>query len=254
MGKLIKYELRKARTAYGIMLAAIIALQTYFLVSVARDSTPNTITAAILLAVTAYACAIVIFVLGVTTYSNELKQKTSYLIFMTPHSPIVIMLSKLVYTLISTVFFGGLLAAIAYYDINLLAREFEDFLSLYRIIEHFAVEYGISLARVYATIGLSLVTILLNVLCAVVVAYFAITLSATILQKRQGNAIISMILYVAIISGLTALTRSYTDTQAIFNGEKSFQSALLPNILQCVAVIALSLSASGWLLEKKVSL
>ncbi len=254
MFNLIKYELRKVRTTYAVLLGCILLLEGYFLGSIASKAEVHMLVSAILLMVVAYVCAIIVFVMGVTAYSSELKQKTSYLIFMTPHSAASVMCAKMLYSVVSALFFGGILAVLGWWDFKLLMAEYGEYITMYEFLEMFVAEAGVSLPQLYATVGLSLITVLLNILCALVVAYFAITLSATILQQRKGRGFITLLIYFAINFCLTKLAETYTDPDAVLRGFEDMLPALLPNILQCAAVIAASIFGSAWLLEKKVSL
>ena len=100
MLKLVKYELRKNRTALLVLLAIAAALEAYFLISIAREASEDVYTAIALLTLLFACVSFAVFILGVSSYSGELKRKSSYLIFMTPNSALAVVISKLLFTLV----------------------------------------------------------------------------------------------------------------------------------------------------------
>ena len=131
MLKLLKYEFRKAQSAFLTLLGLTAALELYFLYALYQRKEDHMAISMVLLVLCAYAVAIFVFVRGVTSYSGELKSKSSYLIFLTPNSTLKIMGSKYLYTFVNGLFFAALFAVLAGFDFLLgLQRfgEYEDFL------------------------------------------------------------------------------------------------------------------------------
>lgn len=254
MLKLMKYELRKARTAYGILLAAFIALQAYFMISLHADSEGNIIASALLLFVAAYVTAIVVFVMGITNFSNELKQKSSYLIFMTPNSALKIMLAKMLFAILSATVFGGGIAALGLWDIGMLAEHYGEYLPIYELFKEFLAQTGADLNEIYLLIGFALADVFLSLMCALVVAYLAVALSATVLQQKKARGIITAVIYFAILTGLEKLSGLYIDPDAVLSSITDLTYALIPMCIQNTVVVIACLFGSAWLLEKKVSL
>ena len=124
MLKLVKYELRKNRTALLVLLAIAAALEAYFLISIAREASEDVYTAIALLTLLFACVSFAVFILGVSSYSGELKRKSSYLIFMTPNSALAVIISKLLFTLVLAVLFSALALA-------LLAVDMPIFLDVY---------------------------------------------------------------------------------------------------------------------------
>ena len=110
MLKLMKYEFRKMRTTLLAMLAGLIALQIGFVVGTHTDN--NTVVIVCLSLITLLTSLVYAYIIlaGMASYSRELKDKSGYLIFMTPVSPLGIVLSKLLFTalaaLVATATFG----------------------------------------------------------------------------------------------------------------------------------------------------
>ena len=112
MGKLIKYELRKNLGMLIAMLSTIGAVEIYFLLSLAADKESHVVVSAFLMPIGCFLIALLVFILGVTSYSRELSQKSSYLLFMTPHSTLSIISSKVLYTVVLGVGFAALLGGL----------------------------------------------------------------------------------------------------------------------------------------------
>ena len=99
MLKLVKYELRKNRT--GAVGAAggdrrhrgLLPHQHR-----ALEADTDVIVSLSLLTFAMAASSLAVFIFGVSSYSGELKRKSSYLIFMTPNSTLAVIVSKLLFT------------------------------------------------------------------------------------------------------------------------------------------------------------
>ena len=126
MLKLVKYEFRKARSALLALLGIAAVLEVYFLASLYSNQEDNMVVAGVLLFFCAYAAAIFVFVRGVTSYSGELKNTSSYLIFMTPNSTLKIMGSKYLYTFVNGLFFTVLFAVLTAVDAALALRQYGE--------------------------------------------------------------------------------------------------------------------------------
>ncbi len=254
MFKLIKYEVRKSRAALGILLAAIIALEAYYLISLSADSYGNTVTAAVLLAVSGFAAAIAVFAVGIASYSNELKQKTSYLIFLTPNSSLAIMAAKTLFTLFAALVFGGLLGGLCVLDLKLLLERYNEMTSFYEMIDSFLQSQNINLSQFYLLVGFTAANVLVQVIGYLVVAYFAVTFSATVMQQKKGRGFVTVLVYLLILFGLNRLSSLWVRGVDAFENVRQLVRALVPELIQNAVVILLSLFGSAWLLDKKVSL
>ena len=123
MLKLVKYELRKNRTA--ILVAAGDRVRRWRPISSSaspRESASDVYVAiALLTLLFALRLAFAVFILGVSSYSGELKRKSSYLIFMTPNSALAVVISKLLFTLALAILFPALALALLAVDMPILS-------------------------------------------------------------------------------------------------------------------------------------
>lgn len=254
MCRLIKYELRKSRAAFGVLALAILALEAYYLISVRTDSEGNIATACILLAVSGFATGITIFVLGITTYSNELKQKTSYLIFMTPNNALSVIAAKLLYTILTTFVFTALLGGFCVMDMRLLLEHYGELTEFYQLIDEMLVQAGINLSEFYLLVGFNAASIFLGLISALVTAYLAVTFSATIMQNRKGRGWVTFALYALLIFAQNRVSALYTDPDMTYSTIRDLTHALAPGAIQSLVVILVCWFGSAWMLERKVSL
>lgn len=122
MGKLLKYELRKNCLALAVLLIVMAVLEGVFLVSTLAGGAVGVFMSMLLFALLALAISVTVFALGVSTYSRELSQKSSYLAFMIPRRPIAIVSAKLLFTLLAGVVFSALYAALMAVNFPVMMR------------------------------------------------------------------------------------------------------------------------------------
>ena len=254
MLKLVKYELRKNRTAILVLLAIAAALEAYFLISIAREASED-VYAAIALLTLLFACvSFAVFILGVSSYSGELKRRSSYLIFMTPNSALAVVISKLLFTLALAILFSALALALLAVDMPIFLDAYGEWEGYYVLFEQLLSQQGVALGEIISGFLLTVAQLFLQILSYVGVAYLAITISATILNSRKGRGFLSFALFCAIVYGLSCISGLYVYNALESGFTVSYVRLLLPSLLQSALVVALSAFLSAWLLKKHVSL
>lgn len=254
MLKLIKYELRKNRTALLVMLAILAAVEVYFLGSMAAESDNDVFASLTLMFLGFFAVAFAVFILGVTAYSGELKRKSSYLIFMTPHGTLAIVASKLLFTLVIGLLFSALVVAMLTVNMPMIAQRYGEWRGFYNLFDQMLLQQGVNLGEIVAGLVLTILQFFLNVLSVVGVAYFSVTLSATILQSRKGRGLLSFLLFAFISYALMYVSGLYVTTEFVDGNTAVYVRSLAPTILQSAVVLLASLFGSAWMLKKHVSL
>ena len=255
MFKLIKYEFRKNMSGMGVMAGIMAAAQLYFMYAafIANDRDKASMGALFLL-VGAMVCFFMVFVLGIATYSRELSNKTSYLVFMTPNSAIKIIGSKLLYIFFNGAIVLAVIGLLGMADWTILARMWNEELSLLQLIISMLPVAGVDTLQILYTLLAIVIQFLVSFFMAVTLAYMSITATATILQNRKGKGIISVVLYVLMIVGINKLggllPRLYDSprnmSQVILSG--------LPATMFFLLIIIGAVTATAGLLEKHVSL
>ena len=254
MLKLVKYELRKNRTALLVLLAIAAALEAYFLISIAREASEDVYTAIALLTLLFACVSFAVFILGVSSYSGELKRKSSYLIFMTPNSALAVIISKLLFTLVLAVLFSALALALLAVDIPIFLDVYGEWEGYYMLFEQLLLQQGVALGEIISGFLLTVAQLFLQILSYVGVAYLSITLSATILQCRKGRGLVSFLLFVGIVFVLSRISGLYVRETFEMSATGFYVQALAPTLLQSVLVLIVSTILSAWLLKKHVSL
>ena len=247
MLKLIKYELRKNRTALLIVLAILVAVEVYFLGSMAAESDNDVFASLTLMFLGFFAIAFAVFIIGVTAYSGELKRKSSYLIFMTPHGTLAIVASKLLFTLVIGLLFSAV-------NMPLIAERYGEWRGYYNLFDQILLQQGVDLGQIIAGLVLTILQFFLNILSVVGVAYFSVTLSATILQSRKGRGLLSFLFFALFSYALMYVSGLYVRTEFVNGTTTVYFETLAPAILQSAIVLLASLFGSAWLLKKHVSL
>ncbi len=275
MFKLVKYEFRKARAATLALLGIAAALEIYFLASLYLSDTQDGVAiSGMLLFVCAYAAAIFVFVRGVTSYSGELKSKSSYLIFMTPNSSLKIMGSKYVYTFFNGVLFAALFGALFALDMALMLDVMGELSSFLQALQAALSLYGVYLGQFGASAVFMLAYLLLSVMSTFAAAYFAITVGHTLFRDKKWRWLPSLLLFFALTWAIAAICDQFPTPMEMGQVEAVFESgsaavrvqttaelltsqvvpALLPTMGVCLASILLSLFGCAALLDRRVSL
>ncbi len=271
MLKLMKYEFRKNRALLLVILGIIAALEIYFLFcakAAARQTLINTpanydygperslLVSISLLTAASFGTALAVFIMGVSGYSRELNQKTSYLLFMTPKSALAIVGAKLLFTLIAGVAFAALLMGLASVDfpimLDSIGREWRGY---YNMLDVFMAQNDLSLTGALLTIAFFVCVVFLSVISTVGIAYLAITLSATFMRGKKGHALISVLLFALLVWANSRLTNMFIDTSSIdLENIHDLIRLVTPQIAQDVCVLALSIFACAWMLKRRVDL
>lgn len=276
MLKLLKYEFRKGLTGLLIMLGVTAALEGYFLYGLyinAEDGWHAAL-AAMLLAFMTMAMSIFVLIRGVTSYSGELKSRSAYLIFMTPHSTLKIVASKFLYTFVLGLLMAVLYGALGLLDVGLLLEKFGELGEVITLIEESMAEMGFHLNQYVFAVVLGLLLVMLYALSFCAAAYLAVTISHTLFRDKGWRWVAALLLFwglMQLVSAVYGLFASPFDAlvyqtapglakvSAAYNVQltpelKELLPVLLPHALTSVGVILVSLFGCAWMLEKKVSL
>ncbi|MGN1085283.1 MAG: hypothetical protein ACI4QX_09765, partial [Lachnospiraceae bacterium] len=189
---------------------------------------------------------------SIITFSNDLKTKQSYMLFLTPRNMFQIVGAKIVVTIIQIVGVGCAFAAIAIGDVFLVCSKFgtvQDFLDGMRSFFQGLTGVEIRLIEVVYVI----LMVLIAWLVFITMAMFAITLSTTLFANKKYKGVISVIIYFALewlvgkVAGLLVPTGFLEGDYLVVNTEAWAYIGLY------TAVLVLDFVGTALLLEKKVS-
>lgn len=274
MLKLIKYEFRKNMTAIFVLLGLTVALEGYFLYAMHAMDEVHLVLSIFGLMMCAYAAVIYVLVTGVTTYSRELKDRSAYLIFMTPNSALKIMGSKFLYAFVNALLFAVLYAGLAATDILMLTEKAGELDDMISSINELMLEYGIHLDQIAFAVLVMAAYMMLSILSFMALTYLAVTLSHTLFRDKKWRGFASLVIFFGLnwlVGQLNGLLPSamdvlvYTEAPGVaaITAQYGIQTtatiedvllAMLPQAGVSLGVILVSLFGCAWMLEKKVNL
>ncbi len=254
MLKLVKYEYRRNLTGIVAMLGMIALLEGFFLVAIERHELNWVISASMLLFTAAMFSVLGLLIYSVALYSRELNAKTSYLTFMTPNSAYKILGAKLLAALLLGIFFAFVLGGLAVWDFELVRFAYPEIdlmgFMMQRLLESSSSPEIMNILTTVAMLGIEF---LVTFFSTVIIAYLAITLSATVLQNKRLKGLLSFILFLVIIVALNYGTSLMSAGRRYW----TLREMVIADIPQFAVYLAVSVGAfwlSAWLLDKKVSL
>jgi len=259
MLKLMKYEFRKMRTTLLIMLAVLIATQAGFAIGNLTDREGLSMACVLLTTILTSVAYAYVMISGLVSYSRELKDRTGYLLFMTPVRPIGIVASKLMFTVLAAVcvaiLFGGCAVLDYKYTLDLLGFTRADWAELSISFRVMFADAGMTLTQVVLMGVYIVISMLIEMITTLCTAYLAMTVSATVMNNRKGfwRGVVSFALFVCLTlfigwSGSKLLSPDkVADTDAL-------AKLLGVSALFSAAVSCLFAFISAALLKRRVSL
>lgn len=255
MFKLTKYELRKTRTTLLIAAACFAILELAYIIGLALHKDDLAGGSAAFLVLFATFSYLFFLALAIMNYSKELNSKSSYLIFMTPNTPLAIISAKMLMILLVGLGSLAIYALFGWLDIRLLIAFLPDAEMTGDLLTGFANGLGIDLPELGFTLLAMLIAMIVTFFMLVALAYLAITLSATFLQNSRLKGLISCILFLALF-----LAATWIDNHLIpdlYPNPATWQQlwiGIAPSCLYYIVLMILATFACSVLLEKKVSL
>ena len=261
MLKLMKYEFRKLRTALIALVGVLAALEIGFLIGMNHEKADWTGICLGLITMLVFAVYGFILLAGIVSYSRELKEKSGYLIFLTPVRPIGVVLSKLLFTALAALAATAVFGLTAYLDFRMLFDRLDvdpQVLDQINMVLRFGLNANAGIEQILMRAAFFTGTVLIEVLLTMCTAYLAITLSATLLQNKKGflRGLISLALFIGLSWGCGKLTQwlLYDRVRGASITLSQLIGALGWSALLNAALCAVFAGASAWLLDRKVNL
>lgn len=250
MGKLMKYEFRKQLTSKFVVGILTAIAEAFCLIGIFLDIDDFFVSGFMFVFLLAVVGLCYFSFETIITYSNDLKTKQSYMLFLVPRNAYQIVGAKMVTTVLQIIGAGAAFTAILIGDVFLIFAKNQDIEDLFEMVNEFLTFIGmrIHLSDVIYVIALFLITWLEFVLLAM----FAITLSTTFFANVKGKGIISFIIYcvISVILSETAsnLTNGFAEKEYLMISTDGW-------IYIGIYTVAMILWYFGtsWLLDKKVS-
>lgn len=257
MLKMLKYEYRRGIFPLLIVFFVLAAIELYFVIATLMESSEHSTIALLLLSFAAVGCFLFVLIYGVVIYNQDLKNKSGYLVFMAPVSSYKIIGAKLLNILLTGLTLVVILILFGMLDWE-IAADVYNFDNLFETVKMLFEAFGSSLTEILLGFAAYVVVILIQFYMVVTLAYFAISLSSTVLQSKKVKGVVSFLLFVVLyviisfiadkLPTLTPLSGMHTESML------SLLYSDLPMIILYVICMLLCYIGSGALLDKKISL
>ena len=252
MGKLIKYEFRKQLMSKLVVGVVIAVLELVFFAGIIFDKGYWAGMGLGLFALVSMIALLYFSFESIVTYSNDLKTKHSYMLFLTPCNMFQIVGAKLVTTILQIFVCGCAFVAIAIGDIFLLCAikgDVKDFIEGVKTFFQLFTGVEIRLSEVIYV----LLMLLIAWLVFVAMAMFSITLSATLLSNWKFKGVVSVIIFFALDWCIAKVANLVTPTDFLESEYLVVNTEAWAFIGVYAVALVLCYVGTALLLDKKVS-
>lgn len=248
MLKLMKYELRKQVFSKLVILAIVAILELVMGYGLIVDKTNTIVWALTAIFMVFFISMFYLYFESIITFSNDLKTKNSYMLFMTPNSSYKIVGAKIVTSVVQIFLYGLCYLGIILIDIGIMSVRYHsvsETINFIKIGLKKVFDIDINLTYVF----ISVLSVLFAGIFVIVVAYLSITLTSTFFSNRKLKGLLSFVVFVAVmfveerISDAIFADFTFTD-----------QKYLLLRMLWYALLTAVTYLTTSWMLEKRVSL
>jgi ABC-2 type transport system permease protein len=246
MGKIIKYEFRKQRTARLLILFGLLACSVAFIIGALTNDNMQGIAFALMLLGTLFAC----FYTGIESllvFNKDLRTRQSHMLWMVPKSVWEILGGKFIAAILQmTVVFAAFAAALAL-CLTVDAVTTGGFKAVFEFLQ----EASRALLQVEIPVDAVLQFFLFWFLAwttTIMIGFLAIIVSRTLFLKSRFSGLFSFVLFLLfnwlIESGYSLLCRTFDLMAADIN---------IPSLLYYAVVCIGLFGLSGVLADKKLS-
>ena len=257
MLKSMKYELLKFKTDILFMGGIFLIIELAFLIGIALNNEKMYVISVTGLSFFTIGCVFFIFISGILAYGRDLKEKSGYLVFMTPVSSYRVIGAKLLMLLVESLVFLAGLAVFFPLDMTLTLRTFGN-ASWEDVLNEFARMFGAGSREevLYFLTELLSMLILLFVFFYMVmtIVYFSISMSATILQNKKGRGILATGVALCLIICAIWIEEKIPRMDPVPSSPINVVVYILPQLFFFIAVSVGAYIGTAKLLEKKISL
>ncbi|WMJ88727.1 hypothetical protein [Anaerocolumna sp. MB42-C2] len=250
MLKLMKYEFRKQVFSKLIILALVGLLEIVFFFGVVLDKENVIAMSMSLLAMFTFGALFFLAFESIITYSNDLKQKCSYMLFLTPNTSYSIVGAKVLTAGIQIILAGIIFFAVFALDGGVLIAKYNVLAEAKKVILQ-AIDEFLKLKIDFSDIVSVVAVVLTSWISTITIAFFSITLSSTFLENKKFKGVVSFIIFIALNVVVTKVTHlflgdieSYTSNLSIYFIWESVIALLF---------IVLTYIGTAWMIDKKVS-
>ena len=252
MLKIMKYEVLRNKMTLATLGGVLALAELVFVYGIARGKSSTIGLGVVFLMLASGAAYFTIWLQGLTGFRRDLQEKTGYMLFLTPVSSYSVVIAKLMVALIELARTAGIVAFMAYIDLEMLRKKYERPV---RIIETIANVLGVSVDDLWAAFVVVILTSMLSVLCLFSMAYFFSAVMAyknsKLLGGRGGTVfLVIIVVFMYYFITLNLPTVSNNVRNAVVRG---FIEKIPRHIFYVLGIIGCTWG-TGHLLDKKISL
>ena len=256
MLKMLKYEFRRGIFPLLIVGIVIAAIELYFLISTLTEHADHSVIAVSLLILAGFCCYLFVLIYGIISYSQDLKNKSGYLVFMAPISSYKVIGAKLLSILLTGAIIVAVIFGLLTLDLSLAYSTYDSIDTFYDFLSNILEMGGYSLGGVILRLLAFILVFLIQFFMTITLAYLAVSVCSTILQTKKIKGFISFVLFIVFYVILSVIASkiphlSNPGPDATF---MEAMYAMIPQIALYFVVMVASYIGSSVLLEKKISL
>lgn len=248
MLKLMKYEFRKQLFSKIFILLILAVLEVMFLYGLFAESDKALGVSMGLFTFVSFAAVLIVMFECIFTFSNDLKTKQSYMLFLTPNSTYKIIGAKVLSSVIYVLLTAAALIAVTIMNAGIYVVKNEELAKLWDLLKE--LFYRISAIDVNIALIITIILyFLFDLIGMMVIGMASITLSATFLSNTKGKAVVSVIFFF----GINFLTSKLENILPSIDWR---HLELQPFYYHCIfsaVVMVVFYFATAWMLDKKVS-
>ena len=252
MLKTMKYELIRNKTVLIVLASIMGGSELIFLLGYMTKRAQTLALGMVLLTFGAMVVYFTIWLLGLISFGRDLREKSGYMVFLTPVSPYKIICAKMLVGLVELMITTFLLIVLASLDLNILASEYRGQISIIRM---FAQEFGTTVDNVWGVFIVLTIITMIEVLTLYSIAYLAAALAAMMSRTGGSQKWISIGLVLVILIVFYTVSNSLPKIDSHASG--IVMRELLSRTPQVIFAILMTIGCTigtGYLVEKKVSL
>ena len=148
MLKMLKYEFRRGIFPLLIVGIVIAAIELYFLIGTLTEHADHSIIAVSLLILAAFCCYLFVLIYGIISYSQDLKNKSGYLVFMAPISSYKVIGAKLLSILLTGAIIVAVIFGLLTLDLSLAYSTYDSIDAFYDFLSNILEMGGYSLGGI----------------------------------------------------------------------------------------------------------
>jgi hypothetical protein len=252
MLKLMKYEFRKQAFSKMVILLLVGLIQLLFFFGVVTDKNDVIGTAMGILSVFTFGALFFMAFEAIITFSNDLKQKCSYMLFLTPHTSYSIVGAKVLAAAIQIILAGIAFFLVFFIDIAVLVAKYDQIELITEMLHRFLQEVfslDIQLKDIIAVVAV----IITAWISTITVAFFSITLSTTFLANFKLKGLVSFLIFIGINYAFGVIVNMGLGRAYDINNFSNLSMYYILESLYLLGFTIITYVGTSWMLEKKVS-